>query len=219
MPITLPQDFQTVGAHLEALIAKVRSGASGEDVVRELEQAITLLGEQGIQDPLTGLLNQRGLMRRLDEELERSRRTGHAFSIALIAIDGYDDIVAQHGVELAQAAARAFATSAARLLRALDAMGRISDDEFALVLPTTWIEHTGIPVARIISGVSNAAWADKSPELLITFSSGLTPNAYGDTASSMIIRAREALALARAKGPGASAQLEKILPPIDVGGF
>ena len=55
-------------------------------------------------------------------------------------------------------AARALATSALRLLRTLDAIHRISEDEFALVLPTTWIEQADIPVARI-SGISHADWA------------------------------------------------------------
>ncbi len=50
---------------------------------------VSMLRLASMQDPLTGLANRRSCDERLDEELQRSRRTGAALSVALIDLDGF----------------------------------------------------------------------------------------------------------------------------------
>lgn len=215
MPINPPQDFQPLTSHIEALIQQVKNGASSDDIVWELEQALFILNDIGINDPATGVFNRRGLLVYLDAELDRAKRTGHTFSIAVIGIDRFQELSRQYGAEAGQQILLKLAQAASQSLRSLDAIGLINEDEFAIVLPTTWLDQSSIPITRITQGMARVDWNAIAPDLDVTFSSGLTPNAFGDTSATMLARAAEALALARAKGPGSTAELEKDLPPID----
>ncbi|GGI21592.1 GGDEF domain-containing protein [Oxalicibacterium faecigallinarum] len=215
MPFKPPQDLDPLSSHLEALLKKVQDGASQDDIVWDLEEALVIMGEAGIVDPVTGVLNRRGLISSLDAELDRARRTGHTFSIAVISVDGFPQLNMQYGSAVGQQILRGVAQEAARQLRVLDAIGLINEDEFAIILPTTWLDQSGIPLARIARGVAGLDWDSVMPGLNVTLSGGLTPNAFGDTSSTMLARASEALAIAKAKGPGSTAELEKDLPPID----
>ena len=215
MPINPPQDFQPLTSHIEALIQQVKNGASSDDIVWELEQALFILNDIGINDPATGVFNRRGLLVYLDAELDRAKRTGHTFSIAIIGVDRFQELGRQYGAEVGQQILLKLAQAASKSLRSLDAIGLINEDEFAIVLPTTWLDQSSIPITRITQGMARVDWDAIAPDLDVTFSSGLTPNAFGDTSATMLARAAEALAMARAKGPGSTAELEKDLPPID----
>lgn len=215
LPIHLPQDFHPLSMHLNRLMQKVREGAAGDAVVHELQQSLTMLNELATQDALTGALNRRGLIEKLNAELDRARRTGHPFSLAVIGIDRFHALNDQYGDGIGQQILRSLAQAALQLLRSLDSVGRINDDEFAIILPTTWLDQGGVAIARLTGGVSAVDWAGIAPDLTVTFSSGLTTNAHDDTSETMIARATAALMEAKEKGPGSIAQLEQALPDID----
>jgi diguanylate cyclase (GGDEF)-like protein len=85
-------------------------------------------------DPLTGLANRRAWDERLDEEMERSRRTDTAFSVVLMDLDGFKDINDRDGHaagdRLLQAIARAWQT---QVRDGGDFLARIGGDEFAVI--------------------------------------------------------------------------------------
>jgi diguanylate cyclase (GGDEF)-like protein len=87
-------------------------------------------------DPLTGLANRRAWDDRLDEELERSRRTGAVLSVVVIDLDGFKDVNDRDGHvagdHLLQAVARAWQ---AQVREGGDFLARIGGDEFAVIAP------------------------------------------------------------------------------------
>lgn len=87
-------------------------------------------------DPLTGLANRRAWDDRLDEELERSRRTGTAVSVLVIDLDGFKEVNDRDGHvagdHLLQAIARAWQ---AQVRSGGDFLARIGGDEFAVLAP------------------------------------------------------------------------------------
>lgn len=101
------------------------------------DRTIEALGRQAATDPLTGLLNRRGWERRLDEELERARRGGRPFTIAVADLDGLKRVNDQSGHAAGDAALARFAERILRTKRLIDAAGRLGGDEFALVLSDT----------------------------------------------------------------------------------
>jgi len=215
MPIRITPGLQDLTTQLENLKEKVRAGLAPDAVADELQAALDVARTIATHDDLTGALNRRGVVQKLDAELDRAQRTGHPFSMAVIAVDRFHDINAQHGARVGDDILRSLAQSALGLFRSLDVLGRIGGHEFALILPATWLDQSDKAIARLTGAVSTADWSGILPALTVTFSAGLTTNAPGDTAEGMIRRAGEALAQAQAQGPGACVQLEQALPDFD----
>ncbi|MES2105716.1 MAG: GGDEF domain-containing protein [Pseudomonadota bacterium] len=209
------QDIQNLTVQLTQLVEKVSSGADKASIVQELQSALETLRAVAIHDGLTGALNRRGLLQKLDAELDRAKRTGHSFSFAVIAVDKFQGLSEQFGSAIGDQVLKSLAQASLKLLRTLDSFGRISDNEFAIILAGTWLTDSGKAITRLTAAVSAVDWASIVPAWTLSFSTGLTTNAHGDTSEEMIRRASEALALAKAKGPGSSAQLEQALPDFD----
>ena len=215
MQINPMQNIQDLTAQLTQLLEKVKAGAAADTIVQELQAALETLRAAALHDGLTGALNRRGLVQKLDAELDRAKRTGHPFSFAIIGVDQFHALHAQYGSAIGDQILKNLTQACLKLLRSLDSFGRISDSEFAIILPTTWLDQSEKAIVRLTGAVSAVDWVSIAPALAVTFSTGLTTNAQGDTAEQMMQRAGEALVLAKAKGPGSSSQLEQALPDFD----
>lgn len=221
MQINPTPNFQAVTMQLNTLLEQVQAGISGDAVARELQSVLANLAAIAITDDVTGALNRRGLVEKLDLELDRAKRTGHPFSFAVIAIDQYHSLNEQYGSAISDQVLKNLTGAVITLIRSLDSFGRISPNEFALILPTTWLDQSGGAIVRLTGAVAALDWATISPSLAVTFSTGLTTNMAGDTAEKMIVRASQALMLAKSNGPGSSASLDQrfpdIAPEVDLG--
>jgi diguanylate cyclase len=201
---------------LSRAIHELKQGADGGKVLPSLEVVLAHLESMTKHDPLTGALNRRSLFEMLNSELNRSYRTGHTFSLAVIAIDGFPEIMEKHGRPVAVQVLRQVTDVAQGMLRTLDSFGRTTGHEFAIVMPTTWVEFAIKAIERLRNNIDIVGWDNVLPGLQVTFSTGITPNATGDTADNMMDRAREALERAQAKGPGCVECFEPSLPDFDV---
>jgi diguanylate cyclase (GGDEF)-like protein len=85
-------------------------------------------------DGLTGALNQRAFLERLDLELQRAHRTSTAVTLVMYDLDQFKALNDGHGHPAGDAALRSFTRILERNVRATDAVGRVGGDEFALVL-------------------------------------------------------------------------------------
>lgn len=209
--------LQDVMRQLNALLEQVKAGGGDDALILELQSVLDNLAAIATTDSLTGALNRRGLVEKLDAELDRAKRTGHPFSFAVIAIDQYHALSEQYGSAISDQVLKNLTATVLSLIRSLDSFGRISANEFALILPTTWLDQSDGAIVRLTGAVSALDWAAIAPSLAVTFSTGLTTNMAGDTTEKMILRASQALMLAKAKGPGSSAALESDLPDFDPG--
>jgi diguanylate cyclase (GGDEF)-like protein len=88
-------------------------------------------------DSLTGLPVLEELTRRLDQEIERSRRHGQPLSVAVLDVDGFRGINAHHGREVGDRVLAAVGRLLADAIRANDAASRAGADEFVVMLPET----------------------------------------------------------------------------------
>ncbi|MEO6715485.1 MAG: GGDEF domain-containing protein, partial [Mycobacteriales bacterium] len=84
-------------------------------------------------DPLTGLLNRRGLEEALDRETARARRTGGSVCLALIDLDRFKGLNDTRGHAAGDAALRDIGDLLTLGLRTNDVAGRWGGDEFAVV--------------------------------------------------------------------------------------
>ncbi|MBI4786545.1 MAG: diguanylate cyclase [Chloroflexi bacterium] len=88
-------------------------------------------------DSLTGLLNRRSILRRLDDEWAHAQRYQRALALISIDIDRFKEINDNFGHPTGDLAIQATAKMIARVIRAVDLAGRLGGDEFLLVLPET----------------------------------------------------------------------------------
>jgi diguanylate cyclase (GGDEF)-like protein len=120
---------------------------------------VSVLRLAATADPLTGLANRRAWDERLDEEMERSRRTGAALSVVLIDLDGFKDVNDRNGHaagdHVLQTLARAWRT---QVRDGGDFLARIGGDEFAVLAPGS--DQLGI--RRLIKRLDDATPAGMS---------------------------------------------------------
>jgi diguanylate cyclase (GGDEF)-like protein len=88
-------------------------------------------------DSLTGVANGRTFYEIANLELERSSRTGGAFSLAYIDLDNFKAVNDRLGHPAGDAVLRSVAALIQRHTRMVDLLARIGGDEFALLLPET----------------------------------------------------------------------------------
>lgn len=88
------------------------------------------------EDPVTGLANRRCFDERLEEELERARRTGTPLSVVVMDLDEFKAVNDRLGHEAGDVLLRSVATAWSRELRdGGDFVARVGGDEFGVIAP------------------------------------------------------------------------------------
>ncbi len=107
------------------------------DEVHRLRRELAEVSELVHTDTLTGLNNYRFLIPALEQELERTRRTGYSTGFIMIDLDHFKRINDQWGHDSGNLALQ----HAAKLLRAsvrrMDVPCRFGGEEFAVILPSS----------------------------------------------------------------------------------
>lgn len=125
-------------------------------MVIELEQSSTRLEQLVKTDPLTGLLNRRGLESVLIRELSLARRTGDEVIGIVIDLDNFKGINDTHGHAAGDLVLKTVSNVLQDAVRASDWVGRVGGDEFMVFLPSTSLEQGAQIAERIRSSVANS---------------------------------------------------------------
>ena len=141
-------------------------------------------------DPLTGLLNRRGLDRALSDALLHADADARPMALALVDLDHFKDVNDTLGHDAGDRLLVAVARGWERVLRSGCHLARIGGDEFALLLPDTGPSEAEALVERLRAAVPGRR----------TCSAGLAALHTGDSASLLVGRADAALYEAKRSG-------------------
>jgi diguanylate cyclase (GGDEF)-like protein len=103
--------------------------------LRRLQEECRRLQELSQTDPLTGLYNRRHLMTALDQEMERTRRSGLPTSLIMLDLDHFKRLNDAFGHGFGDTVLRRVAVILKENIRKLDIPCRYGGEEFVLVIP------------------------------------------------------------------------------------
>jgi diguanylate cyclase (GGDEF)-like protein/PAS domain S-box-containing protein len=115
-----------------------------------------------LHDPLTGLLNTKGLGARLERELDRAANDGKPLSLALVELDGLGIVQAELGWAEGQRCLQGIGRALARACRPGDAVAQV-DERFVLVMPGLERTAASATLKRVRTAVARLARAEAWP--------------------------------------------------------
>ena len=185
------------------LRSRLRVGERVIRLQRRLEDANRKLVQLAVTDELTGLLNRRSIVARLQDELQRTRRLGHPLSVAMADLDRFKVVNDRHGHHAGDAVLALFACILRDSCRAYDQIGRYGGEEFLLIFPESGVDDAYAGAERLRQRMGQATLPLHTGEVLqVTVSIGVV-QASGDPGESVDhLVARADNALYRAKGEG-----------------
>jgi diguanylate cyclase (GGDEF)-like protein len=146
------------------------------------EATQTHLQIEAIKDPLTGVLNRRGILSQLDAELDIHRLRQQPLSVLAMDLDRFKFINDHYGHSIGDRALTWVAGTMRGMLRENDHLGRHGGDEFIAVLPNT--SHAGaLDIARRISEVVGEGAAREAAYPGITIGVATAPEDGAQAAS------------------------------------
>ena len=168
---------------------------------KELESANRHLERLTLIEPLTELLNRRGLQQALSREVQHLARTNNASAALVVDLDDFKQINDQHGHSVGDVVLKEIGRRLRSSVRAVDYVGRLGGDEFMLILPETDAAEVVRVAERIRLAVATAIIQHASGTVTLTASIAamlLTP----DMPAVDQLLARAQLLLSRAKSEG-----------------
>jgi diguanylate cyclase (GGDEF)-like protein len=157
--------------------------------VTEHERADEYVRQLAVTDPLTGLANYRRLLDALDAEINRYGRTGRAFAVIVLDLDGLKKINDTLGHLVGSEALCRLANILRIHCRAIDTAARYGGDEFVLILPETE-SHAALRVAHRIA--ERLSTDGDEPPVTVSIGTAVYPH-DGDTIDELLAAADRAL--------------------------
>jgi diguanylate cyclase (GGDEF)-like protein len=158
--------------------------------------------EHSVRDGKTGLFNHGYFMLRLNDEIARTARIGHPFSVIVMDVDKFKNFNDNFGHLAGDAVLERIAAAIRDNVRVQDIPSRFGGEEFTVLLPETGHKAALVVAERLRTAVAATTVPWETPLPQITISAGLASiqNQSPVTAEEMIRRADEALYLSKKRG-------------------
>jgi diguanylate cyclase (GGDEF)-like protein len=211
LPVVFLTEGSEVTSHLEAL----RAGAD-DFLTKPIEHNQSLLlqvvmtrsergrrvREMAYRDGLTGLLNHATFMFQLEHAVEFARRTEESLAFLVLDIDRFTQVNERHGYLVGDRALMHVAKVFQRDARGSDLIGRLSGEEFGMILRQGTCEGAGILARKLqaaVEGHPPELGTDESIQLDLSIGIACYPEA-GVSAAALTEAAGGALERAKSRG-------------------
>ncbi|GIP29004.1 hypothetical protein J23TS9_41340 [Paenibacillus sp. J23TS9] len=162
----------------------------------ELMEINAVLVELSMTDKLTGLKNRRFFQEKLEEQMNLYSEQGLRFSLVIIDIDHFKQVNDTWGHQAGDDVLESLAKILTFHVREEDMVARLGGEEFVLILP-----NTAGPDSKKIADRLRTAVAESSWEIgRITVSMGIATSSPGDSETSILKNADQALYASKENG-------------------
>ncbi len=155
-----------------------------------------------IYDNFTLLYNKRFMIKRIEDENNRSKRYNRPLCIFLIDIDHLSEINRLYNKKAGDIVIQKVASILKNTLRKTDIIGRYIDDEFVVILPETPVEKASLIAEKIINNVRKHDFhaEGKKFNISISIGTGWYPRFGKDNHEELLAAAGKALIKAKKDG-------------------
>ena len=166
---------------------------------KEMEEE---LWELAITDGLTGFLNRRHFLVRLQEEFDRmQRKPESSSSVLMLDLDHFKCINDNYGHATGDAILQHFADIVRGQQRKIDVVGRLGGEEFAIILPDTEISEARVFAERLRKSIADNPLEQQDATINVTVSIGVAElSAASKSSDNVLSSADRALYLAKENG-------------------
>ena len=179
-------------------INQLRNRLSGKNV--ELREALDQVREMAIRDELTGMFNRRHIIDILQQQKAIADSGGYSFCVCYLDLDHFKAINDTYGHGTGDQVLRRFSKLVTQSLREADYTGRLGGEEFVLVLSDTHLNEAFQVCERLRQRLVSTSFADLSPSLSVTVSTGIAEFRAGERIDEALSRADSCLYDAKSTG-------------------
>ena len=170
-------------------------------LVVKLDEVQSHLVLQATTDELTGLMNRRNILKRLDEEQQRAIRLRESLCIMIIDLDHFKRINDTYGHLFGDVVLKSAAAGIRETVRTYDIIGRIGGEEFLIISPGVTMEVAISLAERVRRVIGELEIEHGEQKIGVTVSAGVTTLESGDIGVvPMMKRADRALYMAKEQG-------------------
>lgn len=174
--------------------------SAAEREVKRLQEELASASQMVRHDPLTGVLNRKGMDEALEAEVARTRRQQGHLCLALLDIDNFKKLNDSLGHAAGDAALVHLAKIVQATIRPGDTLARYGGEEFVVILPDTPLENAVTAMVRVQRELTKHFFLHDNEKILITFSCGVAELGADETAKAALERADGAMYLAKRAG-------------------
>jgi diguanylate cyclase len=207
-PAQLPREVRTLIERMDAATTEIRD---------ELQASRTALGEtrgelksirdelnearEAVQhDPLTGVLNRRGMDIVLPREVARARRVNAPLSVGMVDLDHFKHINDTFGHQAGDRVLVHMTELMRSVLRETDLIVRYGGEEFLVILPDTDMQGARLVLDRLQDIVVKSPVIHEGRRITVGFSAGVAQFRDDDNGATLVLRADRALQSAKRGG-------------------
>lgn len=201
--VSLPQkgsdELGRLGRTLEEMAYRVRTHTA------ELEQQVTertqVLEGIAYADFLTGLLNRRGIIDRIEMEKNRLARSHGKLGVIVLDVDHFKKVNDDRGHDFGDRALVHVANAIRGVMRSYDVCARWGGEEFLVIVPGIADSRTlGATAEKLRQEIANAPVSPDAPDVRLTVSIGCHLADPTETIDRMLKAADDALYSAKQAG-------------------
>jgi diguanylate cyclase len=191
------QTAERSSAEIGALREQVEAANS---LITRLQRELDETSELVRYDPLTGVLNRKGLDEALEREIARARRHSSVICVGLLDLDNFKQLNDTFGHRTGDEALRHLTQVARGSLRQEDIIGRLGGEEFLMLLPDADEAQATQIMTRLQRALTTHIFLADNSRVLITFSAGIARIGPESSARDAIDRADKAMYAAKRAG-------------------
>lgn len=169
--------------------------------IGKLSEELNQVRVLSLTDDLTQLPNRRAFLRRIKDEMYRTKRDETLLTLAIIDLDMFKNINDNYGHAVGDEILRVYARDILSVFRRYDMVARYGGEEFVVILPNTDKEGAERAFNKVRNKVAETAITNNNEVIKVpTFSAGLAIFYSDETPESLINRADNALYKAKQSG-------------------